>query len=258
MEEQDSAGPPATDPATGDGGRLLPARASAPGPSRPLSRQVQVELEALITEGVLRPGERLNEVALARRLGVSRGPVREAARALERSGLLTVIANRGAFVRALTLDEAMEIYELNAVIFGLAAGQVATCVTAEVALELRALVESINRAIAQGDRDAFFEFNVRFHQRIMVFARNRQAEAVYLDYTKKLLLFRRRSFDRIGNMAESNAEHHQLLDAILAGMAALARERAEAHARSGRARFLSAIDCQEAEPPATICLPRDG
>jgi hypothetical protein len=50
-------------------------------------------IEQLIISGALRPGERLNEVALARTLGVSRGPVREAARALERTGLVTVIMN---------------------------------------------------------------------------------------------------------------------------------------------------------------------
>jgi DNA-binding GntR family transcriptional regulator len=213
-----------------------------PGSSRSLSRHVQQELERLITEGELQPGERLNEVALAKRLGVSRGPVREAARALEKSGLLTVIVNRGAFVRALTLDEAMDIYELNAVIFGLAAGQLAVSITAAQALELRALVDGMDRAGAASDPDAFFDLNVRFHQDIMRLARNRQAEAVYGDFTKKLLLFRRRSFDREGNMQQSNSEHRALVQALAAGDSGLARERAERHARAGRARFLGAIE----------------
>ena len=217
-----------------------------PGTARSLSRHVQLELERLITEGELQPGERLNEVALARRLGVSRGPVREAARALEKSGLVTVIVNRGAFVRMLTLDEAMDIYELNAVIFGLAASQLAVSISAAQAMELQALVDGMDRAGAASDPDAFFELNVRFHQCIMSFARNRQAEAVYGDFTKKLLLFRRRSFDREGNMAQSNAEHRGLLQAIAAGQSDLARERAEHHARAGRARFLGAIECNNA------------
>jgi DNA-binding GntR family transcriptional regulator len=221
-----------------------------PGAARSsLGGKVQRELERLIVEGALQPGERLNEVALARRLGVSRGPVREAARALERTGLVTVITNRGAFVRTLTLDEAMEIYELNAVLFGFAAGQVAASVTAAQTLELRGLVEGMDRAAAATDRDAFFALNGRFHERIFAFARNRQAEAVYLDYTKKLLLLRRRSFERGASMAEANAEHRAVLDAILAGDRDLARRRAEAHSRSGRARFLCAIEHPDAETP---------
>ena len=218
-----------------------------PAASRSLSRRVQLEIERLITEGDLRPGERLNEVALARRLGVSRGPVREAARALEKSGLVTVIVNRGAFVRTLTLDEAMDIYELNAVIFGLAASQLAVSITAARVKELQALVAGMDRAGDAADRDAFFELNVRFHQCIMSFACNRQAEAVYGDFTKKLLLFRRRSFDREGNMQQSNSEHRALLQALAAGESGLARERAEAHARAGRARFLAAIEHDEIE-----------
>jgi DNA-binding GntR family transcriptional regulator len=229
----------------------LPAGAARPpgperrGTSRSLSRRVQVELERLITEGALQPGERLNEVALARRLGVSRGPVREAARALEKSGLVTVIVNRGAFVRTLTIDEAMDIYELNAVIFGLAAGQLAVTVTAAQAMELRGLVDGMDRAGEASDPDVYFDLNLRFHQRILSFARNRQAETLYGEFTKKLLLFRRRSFDREGNMARSNAEHRGLLEAIVAGQSGLARERAEHHARAGRARFLGAIACDE-------------
>jgi DNA-binding GntR family transcriptional regulator len=235
----------AAQPAPAD---ALPDRApERPGTSRSRSRHVQLELERLITQGELQPGERLNEVALAKRLGVSRGPVREAARALEKSGLVTVIVNRGAFVRALTLDEAMDIYELNAVIFGLAASQLAVSITAAQAMELQALVDGMDHAGAAADPDAFFALNVRFHECIVSFARNRQAEAVYSDFTKKLLLFRRRSFDRAGNMQQSNSEHRGLLQALAAGQSGLARERAENHARAGRARFLGAIE-HEAVP----------
>lgn len=84
--------------------------------AQPLASGVQGRIEALILSGALKPGERLNEVVLARQLGVSRGPVREAARALERTGLVTLIMNRGAFVRSMGIDEVMETYELNAVL----------------------------------------------------------------------------------------------------------------------------------------------
>ena len=111
-------------------------------------------------------------------------------------------------------------------------------------MELRGLVDGMDRASDASDADAFFDLNVRLPQRIMSFARNRQAEALYGDFTKKLLLFRRRSFDREGNMAQSNAEHRGLLQAIAAGQSD-ARARARGgHARAGRARFLGAIECE--------------
>lgn len=207
----------------------------------PLGADVARELERLIIEGGLQPGERLNELALARSLGVSRGPVREAARALEKSGLVTVIMNRGAFVRELGLDEAMAIYDVNAALFGLAAGQAAEALTAATALQLSAMVDEMDRAIDAGDRDRFFAMNVRFHATITAAARNREAEALYHGYTRKLLLFRRRSFEHDGHMACANAEHRALLEAILAGDGRRARKRAEAHVRAGRARFLESI-----------------
>jgi DNA-binding GntR family transcriptional regulator len=207
-----------------------------------LGSRIRAELERMILDGTLAPGERLNEVALARRLGVSRGPVREAARSLERLGLVTVILNRGAFVRTVPLDEALDCYALNGLLFGFGCAQLAATITAAQALELRGLFDGMELAVKATDREEFFALNIRFHERIMGFSRNRQAEAVYLEQTRKLMLFRRRSFDRSSSMAESNAEHRRILDALLAGDADLARRYAEEHSRSGRARFLSSID----------------
>jgi DNA-binding GntR family transcriptional regulator len=207
-----------------------------------LSSRIRAELERMILDGTLAPGERLNEVALAKRLGVSRGPVREAARSLERLGLVTVILNRGAFVRTVPLDEALDCYALNGLLFGFGCAQLAATITAGQALDLRGLYDGMEAAVQATDREKFFALNIRFHERIMSFSRNRQAEAVYLEQTRKLMLFRRRSFDRSSSMAESNAEHRRILDALLAGDADLARRYAEEHSRSGRARFLSSID----------------
>ncbi len=226
---------------TAPGAPELSANSRRKRAASPLGADVARELERLIVEGVLRPGERLNELALARKLGVSRGPVREAARALEKTGLVTVIMNRGAFVRQLDLDEAMAIYEVNAVLFGLAAGQAAEALTSAAALQFSAMVEEMDRAVAAGDRDRFFATNVRFHAAIMAASRNREAETLYHGYTRKLLLLRRRSFEREGHMARSNAEHRAVLEAILAGDGARARAAAEAHARAGRGRFLESI-----------------
>ncbi|HEY4252364.1 MAG TPA: FCD domain-containing protein [Roseomonas sp.] len=206
-----------------------------------LATPVETELEGLILRGELAPGEHINELALARRFGVSRGPVREAARALERMGLVTVILNRGAFVRELSIDEALAIYDLNAVLIGFAAGRLAAQITADQALELQTLVADMETMARDGRNDAFFDLNVRFHKRQLSFAGNAPAEAVYLTYTRKLLLLRRRSFDVGPHMLAANAEHRALLDAILAGDVEQARRLGERHSLSGRARFLKAI-----------------
>lgn len=219
--------------------RLLAKKPEADGYA--LSRSVEAELEALIASGELGPGQHINELALARRLNVSRGPVREAARALERTGLVTVILNRGAFVRELQIDEALQLYELTSLLIGFACGRLAAVVTAAQALELQGFVDEMERAAQEGRQDDFFDLNVRFHKRQVALAGNAPAESVYLAHTRKLLLLRRRSFDEAPHMLKANAEHREIMEAILSGDAAVARESGERHGRSGRARFLTAI-----------------
>jgi len=219
------------------------------GASEAMGHDIARRIEAMILGGMLHPGERLNEVNLARDLGVSRGPVREAARALEKTGLVTVIMNRGAFVRSLTLAEAMDIYEINASLFGLAARNAARGLTDAQATKLRTMVDAMEAAAARDARDAFFQINSDFHAFIMACGRNTEAGALYAQMTRKLRLLRRRSFEQPGHMRDANREHRALMDAILACRPLLARNRAEAHARLGRVRFLDAIG--HSEPPRT-------
>src|SRR5919112_4175651 len=94
-----------------------------------LTSLIRRELELMIETGELKAGDRLNENALAARLGVSRGPVREACRGLEQSGLVDVVVNRGVFIREVSSREAAELYELRAVLYGLAGRLLAPIVT---------------------------------------------------------------------------------------------------------------------------------
>ena len=97
--------------------------------TRSLASLVAQEIERLILAGSLPAGERLNEQQLAARLGVSRGPVREAVRGLERSGLVIAVRNQGTYVRTVSAAEALEIYDLRAAITGLACARLAECAT---------------------------------------------------------------------------------------------------------------------------------
>ena len=76
--------------------------------TRSLANVVQAEIERMIIDGELKPNERVNENALSQRLGVSRGPIREACSALSAIGLIETIPNRGFFIRALSNDEALD------------------------------------------------------------------------------------------------------------------------------------------------------
>jgi DNA-binding GntR family transcriptional regulator len=88
--------------------------------SNTLSLLVAKAINRMIVAGEFPQGARLNEVELAARFGVSRGPVREALRSIERDGLVVAIANRGVFVRAIDNQAASEIYDLRAALFSMA------------------------------------------------------------------------------------------------------------------------------------------
>src|SRR5438067_10591793 len=119
--------------------------------SSSLPMLVQKELERMILAGDLGVGAKLNEVALAERLGVSRGPVREAFRALEESGLVRQEKNRGVFVRQVSVEEADEIYEVRAIIDEWVGRRLAQIATAEQLEQLGAIGDRMDRA---GNRNA--------------------------------------------------------------------------------------------------------
>src|ERR1700736_7011044 len=123
----------------------------------PPSRAVDVEraLAQWIFTGELTAGQKLTEQEVALRLGVSRGPVREGFRALEDLGLLQIEQNRGAFVRKIDLDEAVEIHDVYSALEELAARNAARRLSGTQIAELKSLVESMDAAAEAEDLDRY-------------------------------------------------------------------------------------------------------
>jgi DNA-binding GntR family transcriptional regulator len=128
-----------------------------------LRRQVTEQLRSAIISGRLMPGQRLTERELTESLGVSRTVVREALRQLDAEGLIEVIPNRGPVVRALTPEEAEDLYRIRAVLQGLAARQfVAHADNADI-LALRAALDAVVAAYDAGDAERITETKTRFY-----------------------------------------------------------------------------------------------
>ena len=119
--------------------------------SNSLPALVQVEIERLILQGELGVGQHVNESELAARFGTSRGPVREALRALEESRLVRSEKNRGVFVREISVAEADEIYDVREALDELIGRRVAERASPEQLRELAAVVAEMDAAAgAQG------------------------------------------------------------------------------------------------------------
>lgn len=211
-------------------------------PDQGLPLGIADELKRLIHAGEIAPGERLNEAALALRIGTSRGPIREAIRILTGLGLVTAVRNRGVFVRQISVREMIEIYELRALVFGYAAGLATENAQEQDKQEFERLLTGMDSACDSGDGDLYYALNLQFHLLILQLSNNQRARQTYEDYVKELHLFRRRYFNAPGNMRRSNAEHRQIYEAILKGNAGRAKSLAERHVLSGRQRLLGSLE----------------
>lgn len=215
-----------------------PARARPP---QPLAASIAERLKRLIHEGGIKPGDRLNEATLATQMGTSRGPIREAIRMLTGMGLVTPVANRGVFVRQVSVAEMLELFELRALLFGFACERATEFMTAARLKTLNALVGQMETAARAGKGAAYYELNLRFHATILEFSNNRRAAQAYDECVKELHLFRRPAFGYAAKMARSNAEHRSIIESMGSGKGAEARKRAEQHVLSGRQRLLETL-----------------
>lgn len=185
--------------------------------SASLATAAQQEIERLILAGELRPGAKLTEAALSEKLGVSRGPIREALRMLEEAGLVRQEKNRGAYVRDVPPEEAAEIYDLRAVMDELAGRRLAEHITDEQARTLRSVVEQMEQAARRSKPDDYHLLNLEFHDRMIEFTGNRKMAAIYRKLVKELSLARWRNLAQHQVLPHSAAEHRQILKSILDG-----------------------------------------
>ncbi len=209
--------------------------------ARSLTAIVEKELERMIVGGELRSGERLNEQILAQRFGVSRGPIREAMRALEQAGLVSARLNQGFFVRQITPEEIGEIYEMRAVVYGYACARLAAHIDPSQLGQLADDVARMDAAIVVGDAGAYYRLNLAFHDRIMGLARHERARQIYESLINQTHLTRQRSLVSPDRMRASNDEHKALLAAFATGDVAAARRLGEEHGIAGRRRWQATL-----------------
>lgn len=183
---------------------------------RSLPMLVEQEIERVILSGEYAPGDKINETALALRFGISRGPIREALRSLDRTGLIATIPNRGVFVRRLTAAEAADIYDVRAALFALAGQCLAVRASEADVACLRGHVAAMDAAVARDDFDAYIIENFALHDAIVTRAGNPTLATHYRSLVKQLRLYRTRNLMLADSVQASNAEHRAMVEAIAA------------------------------------------
>lgn len=226
------------------------ATAEKPSPlaflqSASLTSVIEDRIEHMILSGEVAAGQRINELALAQQLGVSRSPIREACRKLEQAGLVEVIKNRGVFVRSVDIRQALDIYEIRGALAQLAGGLIAERATDTDIAELREMVDQMDELARTGDVDEYYRRNIAFHVRLVQCTGNERLIEMLQGTDKELHLYRHRSLVQPEGVSVSNTEHHEIVEAVAARDIKRARQAFKRHVLNGKARAVAAIPKEE-------------
>ena len=196
---------------------------------RPLREMVYEELKALLLMGKIVPGTRLMEIELANSMGVSRTPIREAIRKLEKEGLVTIELRRGAYASQISTEDMVAILEVRQNMEGLAAGFAAQRATAEQLEALRATFDNYNQAFSDGDTKGMIDHDTKFHTLIVESSHNKVLMQIIEQLQELVLRFRYIYYDDFRRAEKMPAEHKAILDAIVNGDAETAKDAANVH-----------------------------
>ena len=209
--------------------------------AKTLSTIVGEAIEEMIVSGELTAGDRINESALATRLGVSRGPIREACRRLEEAGLLESATNQGVFVREMTLEEARDLYEVRGALSGLAGRLIVERASESQVSSLVARVDEMDAVARANDFSTYYGLNLAFHGALIDAAANPALAHSYRSIANQLHLYRRRGLVQKGSLQVSNAEHRAIVDALKARDDDAAERAMRRHVASGWARMSASV-----------------
>ncbi|MDR7529046.1 MAG: GntR family transcriptional regulator [Armatimonadota bacterium] len=200
--------------------------AVTPVPARDL---VFRRLREAILSGRLAPGQRLRERELEVMLGVSRTPIREALRRLEREGLVTTVPYRGPVVTLPTVEDARELYEARAALEGQAVALFTRRATPDAAARLRGFIADAERALARGQISGVLAANNAFHDELAAGCGNRLLASLIANLRDRIVLLRVQSLSAPGRPRRSVAEHRAIVRCIERGNARAARRLVEQH-----------------------------
>jgi DNA-binding GntR family transcriptional regulator len=194
------------------------SRAEVPAPLAILNRtslrdQTVIVLREMVVDGVLAPGDRINEVELAAQLGISRGPLREAIQRLAAEDLLEFRQNRGVFVRTVTLDDVRQMYEVRLVIEVRAAMLAATKATPEEIARLQDLVTAAEEVL-QLNSSGPYPSDLDLHMLILELSNNSYLQRIGSDLEMQLQIARMKSGSFHERAREALMEHQLIIAAI--------------------------------------------
>ena len=199
--------------------------------------RLKLELEQAIVSGRFAPGDRLDEVSLALRFGVSRTPIREALHQLGAEGLIEIRPRRGAIVSTLSAQRLVEMIEKMAEIEAACGRLAARRMTADDEAAIKAAHQAVVEAANRGDSEAYDLGDRAFHEAIFRASRNGFLAEQAFALNKRLSPYRRNQLRARHRVGTCVAEHEAIVAALIAGDAESAASRLRDHVRVRGERF---------------------
>ncbi len=194
-----------------------------------LGGKVFQQLKNSILAGEIENGAELREIALAKKLGVSRTPVREALRQLEQEGLVDIYPNRGAYVKGITYKDVEDIFRIRARLEGLCAEMAVSSITQEQLDKLDEIILLSRFYEEKKDMEHLLKMDSQFHEVLFESCGSKMLEHQLKDYHQYVQKARLRSLKRQERAKKSTHEHEAILMAIKEKDAKKADELATRH-----------------------------
>ena len=212
------------------------------GKSLSLEEMVYKQLEDEILSGKLTIGEGLGEIAISKRLGVSRTPVRGALHRLAEDGLVEISPNRGAVVVGINQQDLVDIYNIRKHLEGLASASAAERISEQELKRLENSVELSEFYINKKDTEHLKELDTEFHITIYKASGNRMLSKILSELHIKIKSYRKRSLLVPGRLEKSVLEHREILAAIAEGDAEKADRLTSVHVQRALENMLLSFD----------------
>jgi len=190
-----------------------PVREEGPFTRRSTSERVGQLIRERLATGALRPGDRVVEVDIARMLGVSRSPVREALSRLEFEGVLVSEPHRGRYVAPLASERLQQLVDFRLALEELAVRSFARYAGEGDFLQLLAAVRTL-RATATSELNSAIQADLTFHRLIVALARNRPLQSAYAALLSEFQLSIRLTTQHYSSVEELALEHERLIEAL--------------------------------------------
>ena len=192
---------------------------------KPLNEQAYDHLQKLITDGQLSYHEIYSETKLAKELGISRTPFRDAIHRLAQEGYIDIIPSKGFRLHQITERDVIETFQIRTALETYCTMQIARDVKEKNNANMRPFFKELDwlmenmKEVMENDQgiDEFCEYDFRFHRKIIDYLENEQFSAVFASFLYRMKRLAKLSLQHDGRMAQTVEEHQAILDAMKNG-----------------------------------------